>query len=84
MGLVLADNQPSAYLGPALINEWKEMRLFEGIVYPYRDGDPVDAVMNLSISGGWKGSGGGKGFLIGLTLGLAGTMIGPSMTDRHA
>src|SRR5262245_37906769 len=83
VGVILADNQPSAYYGPDLINEWKEMRLFDGIVYPYREGDAVDAVMDLSVSGGWKGAGAGKGFIIGLTLGLAGTVMGPSMTGTH-
>jgi len=83
VGVQLASNQPSAYLGPGIINNWKEMRLFEGIVYPYRADDSVDAVMDLSINGGWKGSGAGKGFIVGLTLGLAGTVMGPSMTGTH-
>ena len=39
--------------------------------------------MRITITGGWKGSGAGAGFIIGLTFGLAGTVIGPSMTGTH-
>lgn len=83
VGVMLADNKESAYYGPTVIKEWNKMRLFSSLTYPYRDGDPVDAVMMLTISGGWKGSGGAAGFITGLTLGLAGTVVGPSMTGSH-
>jgi hypothetical protein len=83
IGIVLANSQASTTYGPLVISDWKESRLFESLTYPYRDGDPVDAVMELSIDGGWKGSGAGAGFVIGLTLGLAGTFLGPSMTGTH-
>lgn len=83
VGVQLGDRSLSASYGSDIVNQWKEMRLFEGIVYPYREGDPVDAVMDLSVGGGWKADGGGKGFIIGLTLGLAGTVIGPGMTGTH-
>ncbi|MDO9034804.1 MAG: hypothetical protein Q7U51_06335 [Methanoregula sp.] len=83
VGVILADTPGSAYYGPAVLKEWNEMRLFDSLVYPYRDGDAVDAVMRMTITGGWKGSGFGAGFLTGLTLGLAGTVVGPSMTGTH-
>jgi hypothetical protein len=83
VGVVLGDSQPSMYYGPGVLNEWKAMKLFESLIFPYRDGDQVDAVMKLSVDGGWKGQGAGAGFVIGLTLGLAGTAIGPSMTGTH-
>lgn len=83
VGIIVADNNPSTYYGPGVVKEWTEMRLFESLLYPYRDGDVVDAVIRMTITGGWKGSGGGAGFLIGLTFGLAGAAIGPSMTGTH-
>lgn len=83
IGVILVDNPPSAVYGPGVINEWKELRLFEQIIYPYREGDRVDAVLNLAINGGWVGKGAAAGFVTGLTLGLAGTAIGPSMTGTH-
>ena len=83
MGVILADGQASTYYGPAVVKEWNEMRLFDSLIYPYRDGDPVDAVMRITITGGWKGSGAAAGFVTGLTLGLAGTVVGPSMTGTH-
>ena len=83
VGVILADSQASTYYGPAVIKEWNEMRLFDSLIYPYRDGDPVDAVMRMTITGGWKGSGAAAGFVTGLTLGLAGTVVGPTMTGTH-
>lgn len=83
VGIILADNSPSTYYGPGVLKEWTEMRLFEAIIYPYREGDLVDAVMRMTITGGWKGSGAAAGFVTGLTLGLAGTVVGPSMTGTH-
>lgn len=83
VGVMVADTAPSQALGTQLIQEWKRMPLFDSITYPYRDGDQVDGVMTLSVNGGWKGSGAGAGVLIGLTLGLAGTVLGPSMTGTH-
>lgn len=83
VGVILADTPASAYYGPEVIKEWKEMRLFDSLIYPYREGDPVDAVMRMTITGGWKGSGFAAGFVTGLTLGLAGSVVGPSMTGTH-
>jgi len=84
VGVVLSNSAGSSTYGPAVINDLSKARLFESLIYPYRAGDPVDAVMKLSIDGGWKGSGAGAGFVIGLTLGLAGTVMGPSMTGTHS
>lgn len=83
VGVILGDSQSSTYYGPGVLNEWKQMGLFESLIYPYRDGDQVDAVMKLSIDGGWKGQGAGAGFIIGLTLGLASAAVGPGMTGTH-
>jgi hypothetical protein len=83
VGVILADGSASTYYGPGVIKEWNEMRLFDSLIYPYRDGDPVDAVMRITITGGWKGSGVAAGLVTGLTLGLAGTAVGPSMTGTH-
>lgn len=83
LGVQLADNPESQYYGTAVVNEWKQVRLFESLVYPYRDGDPVDGEIRITITGGWKGEGAAAGFVTGLTLGLAGTAVGPSMTGKH-
>ena len=83
VGIILADNQPSSYYGPGIINYWKQTKLFESVIFPYREGDPVDGTLKIAINGGWKGEGAGAGFLIGLTLGLASPAVGPSMTGIH-
>jgi hypothetical protein len=83
VGVILGDSQSSTNYGPGVLNEWKQMGLFESLIYPYREGDQVDAVMKLSVDGGWKGHGAGAGFIIGLTLGLASAAVGPSLTGTH-
>lgn len=83
VGVVLDNTQGSAYFGPGIVNLWKEMRVFEAVTYPYREGDPVDGVLRLTINGGWKGHGAGAGVLIGLTLGLASSAVGPNMVGVH-
>jgi hypothetical protein len=83
VGVIVDNTQTSTFYGPGVLEQWKQMRLFDEIIYPYREGDNVDCIMKLSINGGWKGSGFGAGFVIGLTFGLAGTAIGPSMTGTH-
>ena len=83
VGVVFADNRATSNYGPLVVKEWNNMKLFDSITYPYREGDKVDAVVKMDISGGWKGSGAGAGVVIGLTFGLASTVIGPSMTGTH-
>jgi hypothetical protein len=83
VGVVL-DNMPaSANYGPGVVDLWKEMQLFKAITYPYREGDPVDGVLRLTINGGWTEPDASAGFLVGLTLGWASPFIGPSMTGVH-
>lgn len=51
--------------------------------YPYRDNDPVDAVMTLTTGGAVSANTAanlGKGFLLGATFGLLSPAIGPSIT----
>lgn len=72
-----------SYYGPKVIAELDQAKFFKKIVYPYREDDKVDAVMDMQIKGGWKGSGAAAGFVTGLTLGLAGTAVGPSIEGSH-
>jgi hypothetical protein len=83
VGVVLAEDPASQHYGPQLVPIWKEVRLFDTIFYPYREGDPVDGTMDVMVSGGWTGSAVGAGVLTGLTFGLAGAAVGPSMTGKH-
>jgi len=62
------------------------MRVFEAVNFPYREGDPVDAVLQVTITGGWKQSTGGnfaKGLVIGLTLFTLSPVVGPSIYGFH-
>lgn len=83
VGVRLSSNPVSSAFGPQVLERWKDMGLFEEIVYPYREGDNINLVLNLDIDGRWVGSGAGAGVVIGLTLGLASPFIGPSMEGRH-
>ncbi len=83
LGVILGNTQPSQVYGPQVVSNLKEMIIFESIIYPYRDGDPVDGILNMTITGEWKGSGAGAGFLIGLSLFTLSPVLGPSMTGTH-
>lgn len=83
VGVVASGSTASLTYVPAIVDELKAMRLFDTLIYPYRAGDPVDAVTTISVDGGWKASGAGAGIVIGLTLGIASTFLGPSMTGTH-
>lgn len=83
VGIVLGDTQASAFYGPGVVGLWKDMRVFETVTYPYQEGNAVDGVLRLTINGDWKGSGAGAGFVVGLTLGLASPVVGPSTTGVH-
>ena len=70
-----------------VIKEWGEMRLFDSLVYPYQEGDPVDAVLRLTISGGHEDEGGlsrfGVDTLTFFTFGLSTPIVGRSATFTH-
>ncbi|MFA5138824.1 MAG: hypothetical protein WC728_06270 [Elusimicrobiota bacterium] len=83
VGVVLADTPASAAYGPGVVKLWEGMGVFKAVTYPYRDGDPVDAVLRLTVNGQWKGHGAGAGIIVGLTLGIASVGVGPSMTGVH-
>jgi len=83
VGVIFADNPTTAFYGPVVVKEWEKMKLFNSILSPYREGDPVDVVVNMDIQGGWIGSGVGAGLIVGLTFGLASPAVGPSMTGTH-
>jgi hypothetical protein len=79
---VVVDGPDAPYTAD-MVDEFKSMRLFDGLIYPYRDGDPVDAVMKLSSSGTIEASGAGRGFLIGLSLFTLSPFIGPKLELEH-
>lgn len=83
VGIVLGDTPPSQTYGPAVVKHLKEMGVFKSVIYPYREGDSVDGVLKITITGGLKGSGAGAGLLIGLSLFTLSPVIGPSVTATH-
>jgi len=87
VGVVLAEDRTSEYHGLIILDSWKQVPLFESVTWPYREGDSVDAVLHLSVSGAWKHEETGvaltKGFLIGLSYGLLSPVLGPSVTGTH-
>ncbi|KAF0145381.1 MAG: hypothetical protein FD156_951 [Nitrospirae bacterium] len=83
VGIALGETPATQVYGPGVVKHLKEMGVFKSIIYPYREGDPVDGILKITITGGWKGSGFGAGFLIGLSLFTLSPVIGPSMTGIH-
>ncbi len=83
IGIVLDDTPSSQAYGPAVIKNLMEMKVFESIIYPYRQDDKVDGILKVNISGSWKGHGRGVGFIIGLSLYTLSPFLGPSITGNH-
>jgi len=75
------------YYERTVISEWNEMQLFDSLVYPYREDDPVDAIMRLTITGDWELEGQLRSFgvemLTILTYGLTSPLVGRSITGTH-
>ena len=74
VGIALSDNGDGTRLYvPKVVDSLKAMNVFKNIIFPYRHGDAVDAVLYMSI--GAKGSEKvGRDFASGFfTLGLAGS-----------
>lgn len=83
VGVIPAEDPGTMSYAPYIVKEWKDIPLFEAVIYPYREDDLVDVVLLLSVAGGWKGFS-DVGYVIGFTFGLAGTVLGPSLTGDHA
>lgn len=92
MGVIFGNDTASTdsishIYGLAVIKGWNEMRLFDSLIYPYQEGDRVDAVIRITITGGWEDEGlmrkTAVNLAIMLTLGLAGNVVGRNMTVIH-
>lgn len=86
LGIQSADNPVSNTYVPSVVAKLKAWQVFDSVTFPYREGDVVDAVLLVNISGVWQsnqGSNYGKGFLIGLTLGAASAAVGSGMKGQH-
>jgi len=63
------------------------MRLFDSLVYPYQEDDPIDAVMHLTTACKVEEEGGLSRFGVDMlnlaTIGLAGIVAGRSATFTH-
>jgi len=87
VGIILNDSKIYSPYELEIIKEWEKIRLFDSMVFPYQDGDPIDAVMRLTTAGGWEDEGKlsrfGVNMLTGLTLGLSKPIVGRSATFTH-
>lgn len=92
MGVIFDDDTAlvdsiSHIYGLAVIKGWNEMQLFDSLIYPYQDGDSIDAVIRITITGGWEDESfirkAAVNLAIMLTLGLAGNVIGRNITVIH-
>jgi len=97
VGIILEDVKPMMFTtvlgfttktcGWDVINEWEEMRLFDSLVYPYQEDDPIDAVMHLTTACKAEEEGGLSRFGVDMlnlaTIGLTGIVAGRSATFTH-
>jgi hypothetical protein len=78
-----SDDVASKDLSSLLAKEFKTINEFDDVIYPYREGDKVNCILELNAVGKATGKGAGAGFVTGLTFGLAGTVMGPETTLIH-
>jgi len=87
VGIILDVSPAYSTSGLDVIKEWREMQLFDSLVYPYKEDDPVDAVMRLTTTGEVEEEGGLSRFgvdMLGLlTYGLSRPIVGRSATFTH-
>lgn len=86
VGVELSADPASTTYGPLVIQRLKDWRVFDEIVFPYRKGDAVDAVMQMTVKGQWTpntGANFAKGFIIGLSMYTLSPVLGVSMTGTH-
>jgi len=62
--------------------ELQKIELFNDVLYPYRSGDPIDCMLVYGSLTTATGEGAAAAFISGLTFGLTGLAVGPSMTAR--
>jgi len=87
VGIILDDSTAYSASGLDVFIEWEEMRLFDSLVYPYKEGDPVDVVIRITTAGEVEEEGGlsrlGVDMLTDLTYGLSRPIVGRSATFTH-
>ena len=78
--VAITGKSDEAQMIDGLATELKGMKLFDSITYPYRDGDPVDLVLDLQPTFVADTSGNfGRGFLIGATFFTLSPFMGPKV-----
>ena len=83
VALIPSDSPYAQGLAPDLAREMEAIGAFEQVTYPYRSGDEVDCLLEFDAVGSTDGHGVGAGIASGLTFGLAGTVVGPSVVLTH-
>ncbi len=86
VGIVGADAETSLSDLQAIARLWSEWRAFERVQFPFREGDPVDLVVEVRLrqrADLHRASNVAKAVVTGLSLGLAGTFIGPRISEIH-
>ena len=83
VALIPGESPYAQGLAPDLAREMGVIGAFKEIIYPYRSGDTVDCLLEFDAIGTMEGHGVGAGVASGLTFGLAGTVVGPSVVAIH-
>jgi hypothetical protein len=84
VGVELSSDPVSKNYGPPVIQRLKDWHVFNDMIFPYRKGDSVDAVLRITVNGEWKeGSNFLRGFIVGLSLYTLSPVVGPSITGTH-
>lgn len=86
VGLVAADDETSLTDLRAIARLWSAWKAFERVTFPFREGDPVELVVELRLRQHvdlHRGANRVKAVALGLTLGLLSPVVGSRVTERH-
>jgi hypothetical protein len=86
VGLAAADADTSLTDLQAIARHWSSWKSFERVQFPFREGDPVDLVVEVKLRqsvDGHRASNLLKATITGLSLGLLGPVLGPRLTEIH-
>jgi len=80
VGINFDNSQGSNTYGPMVVRYLMDFKIFNSIVYPYKEGDKVDGVLDLNIQGRWVKKSIGN---LVVLYPILSPFLGPSMVAKH-
>lgn len=76
----LENNQVTNNYGPLIVKYLDEFKVFNSIIYPYKEGENIDGILDININGRWRKN--VVGYLVVLSPGLS-PFLGLNIVGKH-